>query len=49
MEKDRGRANSPPSFKPEGLEPGHYALRVKVSDRAQKTAEASGAFEVKAP
>jgi VWFA-related protein len=37
------------SFKPEGLEPGRYALRVKVSDRAQKTAEASGEFEVRAP
>ena len=33
---------------PDGLEPGRYALRVRVSDRAQKTAEASGAFEVKA-
>ncbi len=37
------------SFKPEGLEPGRYALRVKVSDRTQKTAEASGEFEVRAP
>jgi VWFA-related protein len=37
------------SFKPEGLEPGRYALRVRVSDRAQKTAEASGGFEVRAP
>lgn len=36
------------SFKPEGLEPGRYALKVKVSDRAQKTAEASGTFEVRA-
>jgi VWFA-related protein len=37
------------SFKPEGLEPGRYALRVRVSDRAQKTAEASDEFEVRAP
>ncbi len=37
------------SFKPEGLEPGRYSLRVRVSDRAQKTAEASGGFEVRAP
>lgn len=37
------------SFKPEGLDPGRYALRVRVSDRGQKTAEASGAFEVRAP
>ena len=36
------------AFKPDGLEPGRYALRVRVSDRAQKTAEASGAFEVRA-
>jgi VWFA-related protein len=35
------------SFKPDGLEPGRYALRVRVTDRAQKTAEASGQFEVK--
>jgi VWFA-related protein len=37
------------SFKPEGLEPGRYALRVRVSDRAQKSAEASAEFEVGAP
>jgi hypothetical protein len=36
------------AFKPDGLEPGRYALRVRVSDRAQKTAEASGEFEVRA-
>jgi VWFA-related protein len=37
------------SFKPEGLEPGRYALLVRVTDRTQKTAEASNAFEVRAP
>ncbi|HSP94313.1 MAG TPA: VWA domain-containing protein [Thermoanaerobaculia bacterium] len=37
------------SFKPEGLEPGRYSLRVRISDRAQKTAEASGGFEVRNP
>ena len=37
------------SFKPEGLEPGRYALRVRVTDRARKTAEASDAFEVRKP
>ena len=35
------------SFKPEGLEPGRYALRVRVTDRTQKTAEATSAFEIR--
>jgi hypothetical protein len=35
-------------FKPLGLEPGRYALRVAVTDpSSQRTAEASSPFEVK--
>jgi hypothetical protein len=49
-DRERGGARSVMlSFKPEGLEPGRYALRVRVSDHSQKTAEAAGAFEVKNP
>ena len=34
-------------FKPQGLSPGHYALKVAVTDPAsKKTAEASSPFEV---
>ena len=36
------------AFKPEGLTPGHYALRVRVSDRAsRRSSEASSDFEVR--
>jgi hypothetical protein len=38
------------AFKPEGLEPGRYLFKVRVSDRAsRRTAEASTAFEVRSP
>jgi len=36
------------SFKPEGLQPGRYLLRVRASDRvSRQTAEASTAFEIR--
>lgn len=38
------------SLKPEGLEPGHYVLRVRASDRVtRRTASATSSFEVRSP
>jgi hypothetical protein len=38
------------AFKPEGIEPGRYTLRVRVSDRvSRRSAEASTPFEVRSP
>jgi VWFA-related protein len=38
------------AFKPEGLEPGLYVLKVRASDRvSRRSAEASTAFEVRTP
>jgi len=48
-EREGGRAMLL-AFKPEGLEPGRYLFKVRVSDRAsRRTAEASTAFEVRSP
>ncbi|HMF09143.1 MAG TPA: hypothetical protein VKJ00_08420, partial [Thermoanaerobaculia bacterium] len=38
------------ALNPQGLEAGHYELKVRVSDRvSRKTAEASSGFEVRTP
>ena len=38
------------AFKPEGIEPGRYTLKVRVSDRvSRRSAEASTPFEVRSP